>query len=657
MKTARHHQTRQITTALSFAIASLIFCLQLTVFTPQGQAESVDLTKVSVGLGGAATNRSSSFPQISADGRFVAFESTASNLVAGDDNNSSDVFLRDQSNGMTTLVSKSRNGNGASADDTSYQAAISATGRYIVFVSSAGDLVARNVNNNKYNIYRYDRDTDITTLVSITDRFADLSNGDSYNPQVTPDGRYVVYESYASNLVDDDQNGSSDIFRIDLQAGRTSRASVSTNEAQGNDHSNNPQITPNGRYIVFQSEAVNLVAGIDANNAPDVFLRDTQLDETFLISVGRNGRSNRGNYNPQVTPDIHYVVFETDASNLVDNDNNGRSDILVRDLRAGGITRVSVDSNGAQSNSGSYSPQITDDGRRVIFQSHATNLVAGDVNGKFDIFSHDQGDNKTSLVSAKPDGTQANNHSYHPQVTPDGRFVVYESDATNLTADPYIAGFSNIFLRDNAKPDPELPQPPPAPQPPAPPQPSAPPQNNPTPMNKPPSKSAYKKACKLKLTSPRVRIRGGKSRRGKVSRKKARRLFTHGSKGQIKWGKVQGKQVKCKKIRMLLLEKRGKRYYIPGTKIRVSKKSLAYKRFAKTLRKLRKKKVGTLRLKSRSSKKQTKFSYKNYNRRSKLGRSALRKLRSKRYRGTFVVVYTAEVSGVKIKNRVKLTSR
>ncbi len=653
MKTARYQQTRQITTALLLAIASLVLCFQLSVFASQSEAATVDLTRVSLDLDGAATNGSSSFPQISDDGRYTVFESSASDLVPRDTNNSTDVFLYDRITASTTLISKGRFGNGVSARGTSYRPAISANGRYIVFVSDAEDLTAWNINNNKNNIFRYDRETDSTLVTSITDVGADLANGHSYNPQITPDGRYVVYESIASNLVDNDQNGASDIFRRDLLAGRTTRVSVSTGGAQGNNNSKYPQITPNGRYIVFQSSAVNLVDGIDANNAPDIFLRDTQRGETFKISVAGNRGGNRGSYSPQVTPDIHHVVFESDASNLVDNDNNGRSDIFVRDLSGGGIRRVSVDSNGTQANNGSYTAQITDDGRQVIFQSHATNLVAGDVNGKFDIFTHDIGDNKTSLVSAKPDGTQTNNHSYHPQVTPDGRFIVYGSDATNLTAGPYAGGISNIFLRDNAKPDPELPQPPPGPQP----QPPAQPQNNPAPMNNPPSKSAYKKACKLRLTSPKVEIKGSKSRRGRVSRKKARRLFTHGSKGQIKWGKVQGKQVKCKKIRMLLLEKRGKRYYIPGTKIKVSKKSLAYKRFAKTLKKLKKKKVGTLRLKSQSSKKRTKFSYKNYNRKSKRGRSALNKLKRKRYRGSFVVIYTAEVSGVKIKNTVKLTSK
>ncbi len=385
------------------------------------------------------------FPQISADGRFVVFESNASNLVAGDDNNSSDVFLRDQSNGVTTLVSKSRDGNGASADGSSYQAAISASGRYVVYKSNADDLVARIIDNNQHNIYRYDRETGDNFLASFTDQAADLSDGSSGRPQITADGNYVVYESNASNLVDGDQNGASDIFRVDLLSGRTTMVSVSTNEAQGTNHSTEPQITSNGRYVVFQSDAINLVEGIDANNAPDVFLRDTRLGETFLISVD-DEPPNSGSYSPQVTPDIHSVVFESDASNLVDDDNNGRSDIFVRDLRNGGTRRVSVDSNGAQANSGSYSPQITDDSRQIIFQSHATNLVADDVNGKFDIFSHDLGDNKTSLISAKPDGTQTNRNSYHPQVTPDSRFVVFESDATNLTADPYIAGFSNIFL-------------------------------------------------------------------------------------------------------------------------------------------------------------------------------------------------------------------
>ncbi len=199
---------------------------------------------------------------------------------------------------------------------------------------------------------------------------------------------------------------------------------------------------------------------------------------------------------------------------------------------------------------------------------------------------------------------------------------------------------------------------------PAPPQPpGSPPQPSSTPSMPTPgiprtlSPSAYKNACTLKITSPKVKRLKKRSRTLRVSRRNARRLFMHGAKGHIKWGKVAGKEVKCEKVRMLLLQKRGRRYYVPGTKRRVSKKSLSIKRFNKTIRRLKKRGIGKLRQRRVTSNKKTKFSFKDFNRRSRLGRKALNKLRKKRYRGTFVFVYTAQIDGKTIGKEVKLRAK
>ena len=163
--------------------------------------------------------------------------------------------------------------------------------------------------------------------------------------------------------------------------------------------------------------------------------------------------------------------------------------------------------------------------------------------------------------------------------------------------------------------------------------------------------SAFKKACNLRVTSPKLKS-GSKV---KVSKKKARKLFTHGAKGQIKWGTVSGQKVKCKKIKMALLQKRGKRLYVPGTKVRVSSKALKPNKFGKTVSRLKKKyKVGKLRAKESSSTSKTKFSFKDFNRKSKLGRRALNKLKKKRYRGTYVFYLIAEIEGRKIVKKVEL---
>ncbi len=189
-----------------------------------------------------------------------------------------------------------------------------------------------------------------------------------------------------------------------------------------------------------------------------------------------------------------------------------------------------------------------------------------------------------------------------------------------------------------------------------------------TPISQLPA-SAFKEACNMKITSPKVRkAKKGNKVKIKVSRKAARRMYTHGAKGRIDWGRVvytnsKGdvvrQDVDCKKIKMVLLQKRGKRYYVPGTKIRISKSRLKIKNFSKkTISYLKKKKVGKLRSKRVSSKRRTKYSFKDFNRKSRLGRRALNKLRKHyKYRGTFVFVYTAKIEGRTIKKEVTLQTK
>ncbi len=175
-------------------------------------------------------------------------------------------------------------------------------------------------------------------------------------------------------------------------------------------------------------------------------------------------------------------------------------------------------------------------------------------------------------------------------------------------------------------------------------------------LTPPSGDDAYEKACNLTITSPKSNF--GKSGSANVTAGYARRLFTHGVKGYIDWGQVNGQAVVCKNPKMTILERRGKRHYVPGTRIMLSKKRLSVKNFpTKGIRYLKKKKVGKLRTKSRESKSMTRISFKDFNRRSRIGRRSLNKLKKKRYRGTFVVLYTAEVNGVTVKKTLTLATK
>jgi len=196
----------------------------------------------------------------------------------------------------------------------------------------------------------------------------------------------VVFESDASNLVPGDTNGRYDIFLRDRQTDTTTRLSVSSAGTQGNDSSLAPSISADGRYVVFESDASNLVPG-DTNGRYDIFLRDRQTGTTTRLNVSSTGTQGNGvSGRPSISADGRYVAFNSDASNLVPGDTNGRNDIFLRDRQTGTTTRLSVSSTGVQGDGHSYDPFISADGRYVAFNSHATTLVPGDTNGKQDIF-------------------------------------------------------------------------------------------------------------------------------------------------------------------------------------------------------------------------------------------------------------------------------
>ncbi len=403
-------------------------------------------TRVSVTGRGFMSNGDSNFPSASSDGRWVAFESESSDLVAGDTNGVGDVFVSNLQTGVVTRVSVSSagvQGNGTSTSNSPN--ILSSDGRYVAFQSDATNLVTGDT-NGATDVFVRDLQAATTTRASVSSGGLQ-GNGQSSTPAISADGRHVVFASDATNLVAGDTNSTTDIFVRDLVAGTTIRASVDSTGVQGNSYAQYPSISSDGRYVVFESLASNLVPG-DTNGTWDVFLHDCQTGATTRVSVDSGGvQGNGASRYPVISADGRIVAYYSDASNLVAGDTNNTTDIFVRDLQAGTTSRVSVDSAGGQSNSISYWPALSSDGRFVSFASFATNLVPGDTNGTGDVFLHDRLTGVTTLVSISATGVQGDNLAEASAMPGDGRFVLFGSAASNLVPGDTNFGY-DVFLRD-----------------------------------------------------------------------------------------------------------------------------------------------------------------------------------------------------------------
>ncbi len=380
---------------------------------------------------------------ISVQGRYVVFTSAASRLVAGDSNHSRDVFVRDRSTGVTQRVSVSTGG--AQGNNDSTQPAISADGRYVAFISAATNLIPTDTNHS-LDVFVRDRVAKVTRRVSIaSDGQAD--NGDSRNPSISADGRYVAFESWAKHLVTGDTNGAYDVFVRDRTRNVTRRVSVGTGGSQATGWSLNPAISADGQHVAFESLASDLVAG-DHNGQADVFVRDRDTQETIRVSVSSSGvEGNRASHQPDISADGQRVVFQSKARILIAGDTNATSDVFVRDLVEGTTERVSVTNHGAQANNYSFQPAISADGSQVAFFSDATNLIASDTNSTSDVFVRHLVDMTTRRVSVADGGGQANGYSFQPAISAHGRYVSFTSAASNLIARD-TNGDREVFVRD-----------------------------------------------------------------------------------------------------------------------------------------------------------------------------------------------------------------
>lgn len=441
------------TVALAMAISSALVAVPATAIA--GSTE-----RVSVSSDEVQGNGDTSTTVISGDGRYVIFPSTASNLVAGDTNGKPDIFRRDRQTGTTTLVSVGMSGlpaNGNSGTDRGW--AISADGRYVAFGSEASNLVTGDTNNTSDAFVR-DLQAGTTQRVSVGAGGAQADGG-SGNPSLSADGRYVAFFTVAPNLLTNGQ--SAGLVLHDRQTGANEIVDVNTAGEPADSSGNEPAVSADGRYVIFTSDASNLSTD-DTTPSPegtdsDVFLRDRQTNTTELISDDVPGslQTSLNGFQP-ISADGRYVAFE--SIYFAPGAEFASEDAFVRDRQAQTTERVSVGARGDGQDSVSGAA-ISGDGRYVAFASDSTNIVSTTApNGRFHIFTRDRQAATTEKSSVNSAGVEANNDSLQATLSGNGRYVAFSTGATNLVAGD-TNGRVDGFVRDRQGTGGSTPPPPP----------------------------------------------------------------------------------------------------------------------------------------------------------------------------------------------------
>ncbi|MFT7640408.1 MAG: Tol biopolymer transport system component [Pirellulaceae bacterium] len=344
--------------------------------------------------GGQLGDRNSTDPVISADGKFVAFQSEARNLVPGDENGNSDpssgrdIFVYDLE--LNSIERVSLRDNGGESNQASGEPSISGDGRYVAFQSSANNLVSGYAVGNT-NVYLYDRNATESKIIGISVPFADIeTNRDSLSPAISTDGAYVAFE-FSVDKNDDNQDLNyryTDIHLYSTASGAVERITgTKIGIAADGAKSEEPSISADGRYIAFESNHED-IDFYDTNNAIDIFVYDRVEGTTRRVSANGStgGQMFKDSTNPSLSGDGRFVAFESMASNLVDLDTNNSIDIFMTDLATGEIALASVNDAGVQGDDYSYLPSLSYDGRSMAFQSAASNMVPEDAGAVVDIF-------------------------------------------------------------------------------------------------------------------------------------------------------------------------------------------------------------------------------------------------------------------------------
>lgn len=418
------------------------------------KADAGNMHRVSVTSAGGQVEGVSDHPSISSDGQIVAFQSSASGLVPGDSNGNEDIFVHDLLAGATTRVSVASDGSQADtgSHDPSISGngryVAFATDATNLVPELTGGVVEEGV-----DVFVHDRNTGTTTRESVSSTGQETKDWCTA-PSLSHDGRYVAFTAWdtgwevlPSYPPGRDENLKTDVYLRDRTAGATRIVSFGLVPAgsAANGDSDQPRISGNGLYVVFHSTAANLRT-IDTNGVGDVYVYSVMASHTTRVPEAME--PNAESLHPSIDYEGRYIAFASDATNLVPGDTNGKRDVFVYDRHNGNMELVSRNSDGELGNELSDYPSISPDGRYVAFSSHAANLVPDDENNAQDVFLHDRQTGKTIRVSTDIGGADPDSFSVNPAVSNLGRYVAFRSDAstlvpndTNQVADVFVRYF------------------------------------------------------------------------------------------------------------------------------------------------------------------------------------------------------------------------
>lgn len=369
-------------------------------------------------------------PALSEDGRYVVFDSMATNLDPGDTTLYFDVYLFDCETRTMRLLSATPDG--AAGDGPSSHPSISADGSLVVFASHATDLLSPE-GSGISELYLFDRSTEQLRRLPVAGP-DERPNGDCRSPRVSSDGRHIVFESVASNLVADDSNGANDVFVYSLESSRTERVSVATGGIQCLLGGGEGSISGDGRFVAFSSLSDD-VAPSDANGAQDVFLHDRSTRATVLISRGLKGEAAAGpSYGPALAANASTVVFESAAPDLTDGAVSWGPHIFVVELPSGVVRRVSQDPQGKPGLGHSQHPSVSADGGVIAFASTAENLARVPLHDRLSLFVSTSASPAPVLASADSAGVAGDKDSDYPAVSPNGALVAFSTRSSNIVA-------------------------------------------------------------------------------------------------------------------------------------------------------------------------------------------------------------------------------
>lgn len=426
--------------------------LAVAAFAAGATASDCATRLVTVPKTGTTASAPSQTPSASSDGRYVAFDSFAANLVLGDSNAQRDVFVRDRELGVTTLVSV--DGAGLGSNGASSFARISADGRFVAFESVANDLVGGDTNNAR-DVFVRDLQLGVTTRVSVRTGGVE-GNDNSFAPAISADGRYVVFESDARNLDGADTNNAPDVFLRDLQAQTTVRLSLGVGGVESDGASRRPAISGDGAFVAFDSSASNLANGPSAAN--DVYLVEVATGAIVRLSRGLGGAAaDNPSFRPSLSQDGRFVAFDSEATNLVAVPGlAGFPQVYLYDRNVDAVELISAIPTTplTPANADARSAVVSASGDKIAFWSVATNLEPLDLNNNSDVFVYDRPTRRTSLASVGPGNVGSDANSLYPGLSADGETVVWQSFATNLVFGGDGNAFDDVYARDCAFADP-----------------------------------------------------------------------------------------------------------------------------------------------------------------------------------------------------------